>query len=748
MKSLELGSAAVEVMAAFGARAFGLHDLFSRYELKDDLERVHLDRGETLFEQGDPGDSMYVLLRGHLGVRLRKPDGSQMVIGEETEPGESIGEMALLTGQPRLVTVYAISDADLVRLPKGSFNQLAHECPQEVADFAETVMMPRWQRVQLALVLTDLFGELDTEALLDLQGQLEWQQLERRQILFQRGDPADAMYVVVNGRLRVVATRQDGSERVVGEVGPGEMVGEFALLSGEPHSASVYAIRETDVFMLTQADFAHLLDLYPQAMLQITRAIIRRQRQALRLVGREESRSLTLALVPADPELPLAEFAHDLARSLEPFGRVLQLDSSHIDELYGKAGTAGITLDEPMSLVLAGWMSDQETRYRYILYAADPGWTTWTERCVCQADRILIVGHPGADPRPGPVETAIDSTGATARRELVLLHPVETVRPAGTAPWLSQRQVLAHHHVRQNDDIHYQSLARRLTGQAVGLVLSGGAARGFAHLGVFRALEELGIAIDRVGGTSMGALMGAGYAMGRTYAEMLGLAERLANPKQLFDYTLPYVSLMASKKVTNVTIEVFEGLCIEDLWRPFFCVSSNLTQAQPVVHQMGPLWKAVRASIAIPGVFSPILHEGDVLVDGGAMNNFPVDIMRDLCGAGTVIGVNVSPAEEIAKEYEFGPSISGWQVLWGRINPLARQMQVPNVAANLVRALEVDSLYLLKSTQSLADLLIQPDVKGFASLDFAAYEAISEIGYMVALHELALWQEQRRSVLS
>jgi predicted acylesterase/phospholipase RssA/CRP-like cAMP-binding protein len=743
MSQTDSRSSVRDVMATFGARAFGSQDVFTRHGLETELELVHLAEGRALYEQGDPGDSVYILLQGHLGVRLQKADGSEMVIGEESEPGMSVGEIALLTGQPRLVTVFAMTEAELVRLPKEGFDRLADEYPQEVAEFTHTVMMPRWQRVQLALVLTDLFGELDAAALLDLQTELEWQQLERREVLFQRGDPGDAMYVVVNGRLRVVATRRDGSERVVGEVGPGEVVGEFALLTGETHTSTVYAIRETDVFKLTQPVFAHLLDRYPQVMMQITRVIIQRQRQSLRLTRAEQTRSLTLALVPADPSVPLAEFAQHLAESLEPFGPVLQLDSTRLDDLYGKEGTAEITLDEPMSLVLAGWMSEQETRYGYILYVADPAWTSWTERCVCQADRILIVGQSHADPRPGPVESAIDSTGATARRELVLLHPADTIRPSGTASWLGQRQVLAHHHIRRNDDAHYQSLARRLTGQAIGLVLSGGAARGFAHLGVFRALEELGIPVDRVGGTSMGALMGAGYAMGRSYVEMLKLAEKLANPKQLFDYTLPYASLMASKKVTNVMMEVFEDLYIEDLWRPFFCVSSNLTQAEPVLHQTGLLWKSVRASIAIPGVFSPILHEGDVLVDGGAMNNFPVDIMRDLCGRGTVIGVNVSPPKEMAKAYEFGPSISGWQVLWSRINPFARRIHVPNLAANLVRTLEVDSVYLLKSTQSLADLLIQPDVKQFASLDFAAYESISEIGYEVGREQLAQWQAQQ-----
>jgi predicted acylesterase/phospholipase RssA len=399
--------------------------------------------------------------------------------------------------------------------------------------------------------------------------------------------------------------------------------------------------------------------------------------------------------------------------------------------------------DDPTNPILAGWMSDQETLYRYILYAADPTWSAWTQRCVRQADRLLIVGQPGADPAPGRAETAIRSLGATARAELVLLHPPHVTRPTGTAQWLEQRDVRAHHHVRVNDQAHYECLARRLAGRAIGLVLSGGAARGFAHLGVFRALEELEIEVDRVGGTSMGALLGAAYAMGRNYGDMFRLAQRLANPKQLFDYTLPYASVMASRKVTTVTKEVFEELHIEDMWRPFFCVSANLTQAEPVLHQTGPLWRSVRASIAIPGIFTPILHGGDVLVDGGTMNNFPVDIMQDLCEGGTVIGVSVSPPKEMATDYEFGTSISGWQVLWSRINPFAQRLQVPNLAANLIRALEINSIHQKKSMLKVADLLIEPDVKRFASLDFAAYEAIAEVGYQVARERLAAWQAQQ-----
>jgi predicted acylesterase/phospholipase RssA len=354
---------------------------------------------------------------------------------------------------------------------------------------------------------------------------------------------------------------------------------------------------------------------------------------------------------------------------------------------------------------------------------------------------LLVLGAAGASPEPGPLEEAIASWDLPVRQELVLLHPETTHRPSGTASWLAGRHLHAHHHVRRGDQGHVRRLARRLAGRALGLVLSGGAARGFAHVGVLRAIEEQGIEVDLIGGTSMGSLIGGGYAMDRGPDEYLELAEQFANPKRLFDYTLPFTSLMASKKVTRVMREVFGDIRIEDLWRPFFCVASNLTRAEAVIDRTGPLWEAVRASIAIPGIFTPILRGNDVLVDGGAMNNFPVDVMVRLSEGGPVIGSNVCPLWESIRRYEFGPSISGWRVLWSRLNPFSPAMKVPSLLGCLMRAQEIRSVSGLRHSESLASVMIRPDVSAFAVLDFAAYEPIIEIGYEVAREQLAAWRD-------
>jgi predicted acylesterase/phospholipase RssA len=197
---------------------------------------------------------------------------------------------------------------------------------------------------------------------------------------------------------------------------------------------------------------------------------------------------------------------------------------------------------------------------------------------------------------------------------------------------------------------------------------------------------------------------------------------------------------MATRKITGVMQSVFGDLRIEDLWRPYFCVSCNLSRAEPVVHQSGPVWKAVRASIAVPGLFAPILHRGNVLVDGGVMNNFPVDIMREFCEGGTVIGVSVNPIKEKVQRYEFGSSVSGWRVLWSRLNPLTRPLQVPTLTTNLVRILEVNTAYQIMTRRRLADLLILPDVKEYGILDFDEYAPIIEAGYQAAQGQLASWR--------
>jgi predicted acylesterase/phospholipase RssA len=195
-------------------------------------------------------------------------------------------------------------------------------------------------------------------------------------------------------------------------------------------------------------------------------------------------------------------------------------------------------------------------------------------------------------------------------------------------------------------------LARLLTGRGIGLTLSGGGARGLAHIGVVKALRQANIAIDAVGGTSLGAILGAGVAMEWTHDELVDRFRRaFVDTNPLNDYTLPLMSLVSGRKVTRLLRGEFGELQIEDLPLPFYCVSSNLTTGRLAVHRTGSLWRWLRASVAIPGVLPPIFHQGDVHVDGGAMNNLPVDVMREV-GRGPIIGVDVGADRAFTADFD------------------------------------------------------------------------------------------------
>ena len=709
---------------------FGRLDRATRAELADHLSFVALAAGQTLFRQGDPGDSMYLVERGLLEVRVHAADGTTQVL-DRLDSGAGVGEMALLTGRPRTADVVAVVDSHLLRITKAGFDRLIERHPAAASGFALAIA-PRIKRLQLAGILVRLFGDLDPAALHAMQDQLPWRRLADGEVLFQEGEIGTSMYLVVNGRLQVVLPASgEEKERVVGEIGAGETVGEYALLTDDVRSATIYATRDTDVVEMTRPVFEALTREHPRAMAEVARIIVQRQKRALRpeLIDRPEA--LTLAAFPAGPDgAPLADFAQQLQDSLAAFGPTALFTSDTFDAAYGKPGAAQTEPDDVLSIVLNSWLQEQERHYDHILFVADAEWSRWTERCLAQADRILLVGRAGANPQPGPMEHVCNPR---TRKELVLLHPATAAEPSGTLPWLVNREVVAFHHVRQGDPTHWQRLARRLTGRAVGAVLSGGAARGLAHIGVVRALDEAGQPVDIIAGTSMGALMGAMWARGVTPAEGMALAERMANPRTLLDRTFPYTSVMASRKITNVAHELFGERQIEDLWRPFFCVSTNLSVAAPVVHERGPLWRAVRASIALPGVFSPVLNENnEILVDGGVMNNFPLDVMAERYELGCLIGSNVSPHREQPYPHPFGESISGWQVLWSRINPFGKPIRVPTLAGTMLRTVEVNSLYQRRTVEQLADVLIEPDVREFNFLDFAAYRELEQRGYEAA----------------
>ncbi len=353
-------------------------------------------------------------------------------------------------------------------------------------------------------------------------------------------------------------------------------------------------------------------------------------------------------------------------------------------------------------------------------------------------DRRIVSCRPrSATGCPLSLPEGIEPPANRPQRELILIQPSSQTYPQRTDAWLKSADYHAIHHVRLGNSGDFGRLARRITGRATGLVFSGGGARGFAHVGVIRAIEEAGIPIDLIGGTSMGALIGGALAAGMNYQQIEQVCQVFGSPKKILDYTFPLSSLVASKKVSRIYQETFGNLQIEDLWTPFFCISTNMTRSEPLIHQSGPLWMAVRASTAIPGIFSPVAYQGDVLVDGGVMNAFPVDIMKAQNQGGPVIGVNCSPKKNKFAGYDFDTDFSGWKGLLRKLIPLGRKQRIPSILTNLMGASEVNGIFRRQQLEEQADILLKPPVSQYESLDFGAYAELVKIGYQYTRERLA-----------
>lgn len=706
-------------------------------ELESELEPITLPAGQALFKQGASGDSLYVLIKGDLDVVIDGETDHGTIV-DQLAPPTTVGEMAVLTGQPRAATVTATSTAELIRLSRAAFDRLASEHPDLIDTFARGILA-RIRRTQLADILGTWFGPLHATQLREIQERVQWLSLASGQELFRQGDSGRHMYLVVSGRLQVEREDDSGAARVIGAVGRGESVGEVAILTDQPRSATVRAIRDSEVVKLQRT----LVEGNSHVMARLAKTIAQRTAQRLRVSTRDNSTASSYAVLPLTGNAPAGELAEMLARSLDQWGPAQHLSSAAFDRRYGASGAAQTRQDDALNLTVTAWLNEQEAKCRYLIYEADAVWTQWSRRCVRQADRVLLVAPAGAAPAPGAVEAELRTMQVASPVDLVLIHPGELDRPSGTNEWLEPRSVAMHHHVRLGNDSDIPRLARRLSGRALGLVLSGGGARGYVHIGLLRAMGELGIDVDLIGGTSMGALIAAAYAHSHDYRFCQESATRFGDPKQIIDRTLPIVALTKSRRVNSILQALFGKVRIEDLWMPFFCVSANVSRSEPVIHQSGELWRAVRASSAIPGIFTPVLQDGDVLVDGGVMNNFPVDIMSDKVEGGTIIASNAYGRDESARSYNFGDSVSGWQVLWSRLNPFATSIRAPSMIGTLTRSTSVGSRYQMQAMAEIADIVINYPTDGYSSLQFDRHDELIDIGYEKAMTVLEAWLTER-----
>lgn len=581
------------------------------------------------------------------------------------------------------------------------------------------------------LIGIPLFSGFTDEALADLASRVETIALPAGGVLMAEGEPGDAIYLVRTGRLRASVRDESGNETPVGEAGPGSISGEMALLTDEPRSATVKAVRDTVLLRLGRPDFLDIVRHHPASLLEVTRTLAGRLRNAQH-AQRPAAGIETVALLPASRDRDVAEFAVHLGRALEGAGPAVEtVDRHRVEREFGPSAPDA-ELGSPEYATVSRWLGGLEENRSRVLYIMDPQPSEWSHRCARQADVILVVAAADGTSEPGHLETVIGDAHPEARRELVLLQAPSVDRPSGTTPWIEGRDIARHHHVKRGDMAHHARVVRMLTGQAVGLVFSGGGAKAFAHMGIIRALQEAGIPIDMTGGASSGATTACGVAFELPADEIVVYAKRAY--RKLVDYTVPMVALASGAGVDEGHRFVLgEDTGIEDFWLNYFCVATDLTSGSQRIFDSGPAWWAVRASVSIPGVLPPVADAaGHALVDGGLLDNLPVDIMASRMQGFIVASDLRSTDGPIAGDLSVRGVVSGWSVAARRLLPFVQPVEVPGIAEILLRSIEVSS----RQSRHPADYTFRPPVEAFGALDVAAADDLVEVGYRYALRRL------------
>lgn len=561
-------------------------------------------------------------------------------------------------------------------------------------------------------VLGHLFKELDKEALCKILEAGEKQQVEEGAYLFKQGDLENSLYVVLSGRLRAVMEDKTGTN-ILGDIGEGEPTGEFALFTNEPRMASVLAIRKTIVLKINKQEYLNLVSQNPAFAGMLTSFLIKRLRRNI-LEQHMSSTPKNIALINLQPDHDLSPWTDVIEKTLEESGIPIQV-FDHDSQPPQQYDSIFDTLEQ------------QEGLNILVCSEAQP---EWSRQCLLVADLIIVGTEFLADPNLYQIEKMQNLYAQSILNKkiyIVFLHENQTVLPEQTSRWLQKRMVNLHIHVRKNHLGDIRRFCRIISNQAVGVVLGGGGAKGFAHVGAIRALLEVGVEVDFLGGTSAGALYGIGMSHSDFEPQKVNaLCETSAKRKLTSnDFSWPIVSIMSGKKMAGFMKEMFAESELEDIWVNSYCVSTNFSSSGTKVHDRGLISKMVRASIAIPGVFPPVVIDRQLHVDGGVVDNLPIEPMYRY-PVRHIIAISLSGLESRQVDYAETPSAA--MLIWDKLTG-KRKYKIPGISSLIVNSLTLNSRQKQENTKAKVSLYFEMDLKDVGLLDDKKWSHTIQKGY-------------------
>lgn len=523
------------------------------------------------------------------------------------------------------------------------------------------------------------------------------------------GEQLQGVYRLDAGRLATVDAIDAGGSRILEVHRPGALIGAAQTLTGGSLPSTITALRDSRLSLVHSERLRDRLRGEPMLLAELARLSLRPMRRE----PADARRASMLGFVAVCDSVAMRSLVEALAIEIRRLGSTACVVS---------AGAESHSADD---------LSRLEDAHDFVLMAAERHELAFTEFCGRQIDRLVLVGGAHSPLPEGPFQFAAVAIQRNRLLDIVLVQPAGTDMPAGSARWMTAAPASRLFHVRQGSREDLARLARVFTGRSVGLVLSGGGARAYAHVGVIRALTELGVPVDFVAGTSMGGVIAAGLAMGWSIDELeKRISQAFVSSSPLKDIAFPLLAMSRGREVERRLAAHFGEVDIADLWRAFACASTDLTTGEMRAHRSGRLRDALRATISLPGVLPPVVAEGHVLVDGALVRNLPADLVRDQHD-GISIGVDVARAAGLMPdELMLRPPGLRWLTsgAWKK---------GPPIVSVLIRSATMPTAHAAAGTRQALDLVIEPELQNVQLRDWKAYGPAVSAGYRAAMAQAA-----------
>lgn len=579
-------------------------------------------------------------------------------------------------------------------------------------------------------IITRIFGTLTDDQFDNLYPLFDWIQIAAGKQLIYQGEESNHIYFLVYGRLTAIYENQEGQSRILGEIVPGQAVGETGVIADQPRTAHVFAARDSILIRLSREMLYKLGNQYPVLIMNVARTIIRRGDQNSK--GKSVIRRKNVVILSSNHSPIKSQFLEQLTSQLDIFGKITYLD---LETIFMETGItsddfSSVKVNYELNIRLQKKLDEIENASDYVIFYATESQSHWVEKVIAQADVFYILKEFTESEELTPSEEKMFSDHLEyrlTRKNLVLLHPNGDQYPQNTARFLKNRSLELHHHIRMDRISDIERLARFISGNAIGIALSGGGARGLAHVGILLGLREKEIPVDFFSGTSVGTFISAFGALDLSSQQLYDWGRVLAKeaPTRRKNMNIaPLISLMKGKHLDNLLEKNFGKYNIEDAWINSIYVASDLTNRTKVIISSGPMSNAIRASIALPGIFPPAVSNNSLFVDGGIFENLPVESL-EVYPVNKIIAVTLHSTKKYNLEYDVVPE--PWQYLRDRILG-KRRLKVPTISTILMESMVLSSYSKYGESISKVDLHLHPPIHKIGLMEWDAYEDMVKIG--------------------